>query len=187
MIERVISAPKYLMGDDKKIPLIFLGGPIQGARDWQSEAIKIIASRKDKYVRVANPRRNEKPTGGYADEKFKEQARWERYYLDEAGRNGSVMFWLAREESKSLFQMLQETYGAWKTKKPQRAYAQTSRVEFGKYQQKHLTGKARLVVGIEEQFTGARYIKDLIEDECNGMKIYSTLDDTCNAALNLCK
>ncbi len=38
-------------------PVIFLAGPIQGALDWQAEAIRQLGDR----AHVANPRRREFP------------------------------------------------------------------------------------------------------------------------------
>jgi len=86
-------------------PVIFLAGPIQGAKDWQAEAARRIGDR----AHVANPRRPEFPAGA-----FDEQVRWESRWL---ARATVVLFWLAAEHEHRC----------------DRAYAQTTRFELGEW------------------------------------------------------
>lgn len=48
---RIILVPDYV---DVKGPLIFLGGPIQGAPDWQSRAIEHI-QKSAPDINIASP------------------------------------------------------------------------------------------------------------------------------------
>lgn len=142
MNKKLILPPNYL----KKIdgPLIFLAGPIQGAWDWQEKAINIIQTIAPDIC-IASPRRDTQscPESDFPPEMYNEQVDWETYHLRKAGENGVVLFWLAKEFKHVC----------------QRAYAQTSRFELGEWKVRHERDKARLVVGIEEGFTNAKYIK----------------------------
>ena len=142
-------------------PLIFLAGPIQGARNWQADAIKILEGLVP-FTKIANPRRE------YVDGTFRYEAQvdWETHHLWLAGQNGVILFWLEREE----------------THDPKRAYAQTTRVEFGEWMVKHQKDGARLVVGIDEGFSGAKYFRHRLGNECPKVKICSSLEEACRAA-----
>lgn len=145
-------------------PIIFLAGPIQGAEDWQSRAVEIIHNANPKAV-VASPRRF-----SFAKKfNYDEQVDWETDYLEKAGKNGVILFWLAKEAEVV----------------PGRAYAQTSRWELATWKERHLTQGAKLVVGIEEGFSGARYIRKMLTRECPDIPLLSSLDKTCTAALAL--
>lgn len=166
MIERgtFIQAP-----DRKPIkgPLIFLAGPIQGAKNWQRDAAELIyAVYPD--VSVASPRRDVFTDVGFI---YDEQVEWESYHLTKAGENGAVLFWLAREHEHD----------------PERAYAQTTRFELGEWFDRHKKEGANVVVGIEEGFTGAKYIRKRASDETPGISIFDSLEDTCIAAINAIK
>jgi hypothetical protein len=78
-----------------------------------------------------------------------------------------VLSWLAREQ-ESL---------------PGRAYAQTTRAELFEWKEKHLTRGAKLALGIEEGFTGSRYIRRRFSQECPELTICTSLEDTCRSAL----
>lgn len=126
-------------------PIIFLAGPIQGAPDWQAKAISQLAEDKsDVSFAIASPRRTDVTWKNAYDE----QVEWETRYLKRAARDGVILFWLAKEE----------------TPIPGRSYAQTSRYELGEW----LTafkgcGCRHLVIGIEDGFTGAKYIRKRAE------------------------
>jgi hypothetical protein len=96
--------------DDPPIsgPVIFLAGPIQGAKDWQAEAARLIGER----THVANPRRPVFPEGA-----FDEQVWWESRWL---ARATVILFWLAAEHEHRCDQ----------------AYAQTTRFELGEWMAK---------------------------------------------------
>lgn len=111
---------------------------------------------------IASPRRK-------IDEEFvyEEQVDWETFHLRRAAVNGVIMFWLARELDHH----------------PDRAYAQTSRFELAEWKLRHERDKVELVVGIEEGFSGARYIRRRISQDCPEVSLDMTLEETCQKAL----
>ena len=162
MQKQVIFPPDYI--DVKNKPVVFLAGPIQGAPDWQGQAIAIFHGLAPQLY-IASPRKH------YLDGKFVygEQVDWETHYLNQAAKNGVVLFWLAKEE----------------THFPERAYAQTSRFELGEWKVKHEKYGANLVVGIEAGFTNARYIRHRLGQDCPKIEICDGLEATCRQALGL--
>jgi hypothetical protein len=157
----LISSPNII---NVKGPLIFLAGPIQGAPDWHSMAIKII-QRENPEIHIASPK------GDYSKIKFvyEKQVDWETHYLRRAARNGVIMFWLAREVEHI----------------PDRAYAQTSRFELGEWKVRAEKGEAKLVIGIEKGFSNERYIRRRFLQDMPEMSIYDNLEDTCKRAVEL--
>ena len=147
-------------------PLIFLAGPIQGAKNWQNEAIRII-QKIDHEINIASPRRE------YLDGNFvyDKQVDWETHYLRKAARQGVILFWLAKE-----FQHDQK-----------RAYAQTSRFELAEWKIRHERDGVRLVVGIEDGFSGTKYIKRRFSQDCPNIPILDSLEETCKKAIELLK
>lgn len=145
-------------------PLIFLAGPIQGAPDWQSHAIRRLkAAAPD--VTIASPRREYPP-----DEfDYAAQVNWETHYIRLAAQQGVILFWLAREALVL----------------PDRCYAQTSRFELADWKVRHERDGVRLVVGIEDGFSGERYIRQRFGQDCPQVPIISSLDQACDAAVDL--
>lgn len=162
MTERLHIQPPAIIPVHR--PLIFLAGPIQGAPDWQSEAIRTIHDIDDSVV-VASPRKDYEP-GTFMYDK---QVDWETHYLRLAGRQGVVGFWLAAQT--------QET--------PGRAYAQTTRFELAEWKLRHERDGARLVVGIEEGFGNARYIRRRFKQDCPDVRIVDSLAEMCAGAVDL--
>ena len=164
MSELLIIAPEYISNIEK--PVIFLAGPIQGSIDWQSEAIKIIQA-KSQNVIIASPRR------AVFDKEFNydEQVDWETHFLNEAAKRGVIMFWLAKENEHI----------------PGRNYAQTSRFELGEWKAKHQLRGAELVVGIKPGFSGEKYIRKHLSQDCPEIEIQNSLEATCSKAVDLCK
>src|SRR4029077_2621862 len=120
-------------------PVVFLAGPIQGAASWQDEAINYFKSSESKFI-IANPRRSDE-TWKF---QYNLQVDWETYYLERAGEEGVILFWLSKETVHSC----------------ERAYAQTTRFELAEWLQKFKTGGCKhLVLGIEPGFTGDKYIR----------------------------
>ncbi len=146
-------------------PIIFLAGPIQGARDWQNDAIDFIHFLNPEVV-IASPRRVVFEDG----HDTKVQVKWETAHLRRAGENGAVLFWLAKEEEHI----------------PGRSFARTTRIEFGEWMARHELTGSKLVVGIEDGFDGATYIRERLE-EYPDIPILSTLQDTCITAINVVK
>jgi len=167
----IILPPQYL--EHIESPLIFLAGPIQGAYDWQSKAIDLI-SKKAPDLYIASPRRNLRAKyskGDFTAELYAEQVDWETFHLRKAGENGVVLFWLAKEFEHHC----------------DRAYAQTTRFELAEWKVRHERDKSKLVIGIEEGFTNAKYIRRRFSQDCQDIIIRQTLEDTCNDAINLAK
>ncbi|HKZ49525.1 MAG TPA: nucleoside 2-deoxyribosyltransferase domain-containing protein [Candidatus Nanoarchaeia archaeon] len=146
------------------LPIIFLGGPIQGTRDWQSNAITYIHG-KAKHLNIASPRRLT------FDESvdYDTQVDWELYHLSKAGDKGVVLFWMAKEDFHECT----------------RAFAQTSRWEVSEFKMRHQFKGTKIAVGIEEGFSGGRYMRKRFKQECPDIKIYNTLEDTCDEAIRL--
>ncbi|CAN5379415.1 hypothetical protein BH10PAT3_BH10PAT3_3000 [soil metagenome] len=125
--------------------LIFLAGPIQGAQDWQAQAIDLL----DTNFHVANPRHD------YGDIVFDEahkikQVRWEKHQLVRAAQHGGIIFWFAAQD-----QSLKYEEG--------RAYAQTTRIEFGRaFGWKDFKPSVNISVGIDPHYEGGNdfYIRD---------------------------
>ena len=156
----VVHSPDYA---NFKTPVVFLAGPIQGAPDWQAEAIRLL---KDILagidVSVCSPRR----LGAFPEGAYEQQVDWERFHLNEAAGDGVTMFWLAKEAEHDCA----------------RAYAQTTRFELAEALTKHVMGYGgHIVLGIEDGFTGAKYIRKYIQDNCAGLQIHTTLEATCKA------
>lgn len=147
-------------------PIIFLAGPIQGALDWQSEAISIIHTIEPNIV-VANPRRQ------YLDETFDydAQVEWELCLLHEASGYGCIIFWLANEAVHHC----------------QRPFAKTTRVEFGFFMAKHQILGSNIAVGFDVNFSGKDYFTHLIKKYGHGLSIHHSLERTCRAAIEICR
>lgn len=163
------SPPKEL-NIEAPDPAIFLAGPIQGAPNWQQEAVTMFAAlnyERGGDVHVLNPRRETLE----GDFNYLEQVDWELDGLQKAAKFGSVLFWFAARDLKSKAQK-------------DRCYAQTSRVEFGM-----LTGwldyvpSINVSIGIEPGYIGSeKYFRKRAHDY--RMPVFSSLEDTCRDALN---
>lgn len=159
--KRVLQPPEIV---DAEGDVVFLGGPIQGAPDWQSEAIDIIHS-MDSGLMVASPRK-EYPEGTFVYEK---QVDWETHFLNRAATQGVVMFYLAGQVTET----------------PGRAYGQTSRFELGEWKQKYQNGGVNLVVGIEEGYGNAKYIRRRLNQDCPEVPILDSLQGTCEKTVEI--
>lgn len=92
---------------------------------------------------------------------------WETQYLNRAAKNGVILFYLAKEEKHFC----------------ERAYAQTSRFELGEWKAKHEHTGCNVVVGIEDGFSNARYIRLRLSQDCKNIPICSSLEETCDKAI----
>ena len=142
-------------------PVVFLGGPIQGAPEWQAEAVRLLLP----SVHVANPRLTYKP--GEFD--YAGQVDWESALLRRAAREGVVLFWLAGQVVET----------------PGRSYAQTSRYELAEWVTHAQYRPVKLAVGISPGFGNARYIRRRTAQDLEGLPIFETLEETCAHALSL--
>jgi hypothetical protein len=147
-------------------PVIFLAGPIQSAEDWQRHAVRILNEIAPE-VHVASPRRNINFEGEFSEEMYNEQVDWETFHLRRAGKEGVVLFWLAKEDDHVCH----------------RAYGQTSRFEIGEWKERHCRDGSKLVIGIEPGFTGARYIKRRFSQDCPDIPVCDSLEETCREAV----
>lgn len=169
---KILTAPEYCNYEDfDKESLIFLAGPIQGAPNWQNKAIDYFSKRIDTII--ANPRRAVEREGNFDTKKYNEQVEWEGYHLNAAEKYGVIMFWLAKEEKHDC----------------SRAYAQTTRFELAEHVAYTVAPfrKPKLAIGVEEGFSGAKYIRKRVPEMNNELKIYSTLEETCDETIRLMK
>lgn len=154
-------------------PVIFLAGPIQDAPDWQSIAVEIISG-IDPDILIASPRKNYGP-GEFV---YESQVDWESHYLRRAAAWGAIIFWLANQEK-------QTTEPGQRFPRP---YAQTTRQELGEWRaEKRHSPEINLVVGIDTDFSNARYTRRRLEQDTPDVPILDSLDDTCAAAVELIK
>jgi hypothetical protein len=147
-------------------PLVFLAGPIQGAPNWQAEAIRRLGG-LDPAIHVANPRRDYLP-GEFV---YDQQVDWETHHLRRAGAAGVILFWLADEAAHDCG----------------RAYAQTTRFELAEWKVRHERDGANLVIGLGPRFTGAKYIRRRFAQDCPRVPLCATLDEACRHAAALCR
>jgi len=161
MTERKVFVPPEHVSSEQRV--VFLAGPIQGAPDWQSDAINILNTLKPDIC-IASPRRE-----SFEEVSYDEQVNWETENLRKAGENGVIMFWLAKEN--------EQISG--------RSYAQTSRAELFEWKVRHERDGAKIVIGIEEGFTGYRYIKKRFGQDCPDVPILESLEETCKRALKM--
>lgn len=143
---------------DKKI--VFLAGPIKGAPDWQSQAVKDLA---DLDIYVANPRRE-----NVMNFNLDLQVNWESRFL---GLADVIMFWIPPKVA--------DVAG--------RDYAQTSRFELAEWLAKTNYNQTRkkVVVGIDDAFFGKSYIVKRLEAE--NVRVYDTYAETVNTVHSLLK
>ena len=67
----------------------------------------------------------------------------------------------------------------------ERAHAQTTRFELAEWKERHRTDGARLVVGLEHGFSGARSIRRRFRQDAPGVPLCDSLAETCRAAAGL--
>lgn len=163
-MEKILLPPEYHRVDG---PLIFLAGPIQGAPDWQDRAIGLFAPHRG--LSVASPRRPATTASEFTEADYNAQVDWEHHYLDRAGREGAILFWLAAEAEHDCA----------------RAYAQTTRFELGEAVTLHCLRGVQVVVGIEAGFTNARYLRRTLAKKAPFIPVRDTLEAACAAALDL--
>lgn len=152
----IIIAPDF---QEIRGPLVFLAGPIQGAENWQKIAIELIL-KENPFINIASPR------GDYSKRKFdyNTQIDWETRYLNQAANTGAILFWLAKEKEHIC----------------NRAYAQTTRFELGEWIAKHKFNKnIKLSIGIEPGFSGEKYLRRRIKQDCPEIVIHRTLIKVC--------
>ncbi len=165
--DRLLTSPDHRPALDAAwrggAPLVFLAGPIQGARDWQREAAVYLLD-LDPRILVANPRRSVWET--LAPDAFDVQVDWETRYLRKAS---IVLFWLAEEQEHVCT----------------RAFGQTTRFELAEWKLRHEIDGVKIVVGISDGFSGARYLRRRFAQDCPDVPICASLPETCLEASRL--
>lgn len=147
-------------------PVVFLAGPIQGAPNWQAAAIDHLSEpvhHDSKPLYIANPRRET------IDDEFvyEPQVDWEKLFLIRATVLGCASFWLAKQDLSLPH-------------KKGRAYAQTTRIEFGRVAGwKDYDPDIPISLGIEPGYEGnERYYRHTAAEF--GLTVHDNLDDLCS-------
>ncbi|HXY18297.1 MAG TPA: nucleoside 2-deoxyribosyltransferase domain-containing protein [Candidatus Nitrosopolaris sp.] len=153
-------------------PGIFLAGPIQGAPNWQADAVNHFEDllKNEATVNIFNPRASS------LDHTKEDQILWEKKYLLHARRYGAIMFWFAAQDHSI------------KDYPVGRAYAQTSRIELGRaIGWKDYAYLIRLGIGIDPDYTGGNedYIKSCAKE--HKIPVYDSLARLCTHVVELCQ
>lgn len=163
MARHVITAPADLdLASTLDGPLVYLIGPIQGASNWQADAIEILGDLAPD-LHVASARSSD--FRGGPDKHLV----WEQTFLKRASKYGVILFWCARETRHQC----------------DRSYAAQMRFELGELAVKSSAGLARLVVGIERGFTGGPYLRRRFTLTYQNIPVCKTLRQSCTAAMEL--
>lgn len=160
----MITAPQTDLVSKLDGPLIYLAGPIQGAANWQAEAIATLGE-LDPDIHVASPRAA--TFAGGVDRHLV----WEQLFTERAAQNGVILFWCARETSHRC----------------NRTYAAQMRFDLGEWTVKSSIGLARLVVGIERGFTGGPYLQRRYALNYPHVPVCRVLRQACAAAVELAR
>jgi hypothetical protein len=164
-MRRIVIAPERALLDG---PVVFLAGPTRCP--WHEPAMRLLHA-LDPELHVASPKRPIDTEKDFDDAAYAEQVDWETAFLRRAGDHGVVLFWLAKEVDHRC----------------ERPHAQTTRFELGEWKERCQSRGARLALGIEEGFTGARYIRRRFAQDCPDVRICSSLVDTCTEAVLLAR
>ena len=68
---------------------------------------------------------------------------------------------------------------------PGRCYGQTSRFELAEWKTRHERDGVQLVVGLEQGFSGARYIRHRFAQDCPTVPLVASLEEACRAVVEL--
>ena len=161
MSGKIILPPTFLEDDS---PLIYLAGPIDGAESWHEKAINLIRSNAPE-LNVVSPK--EKADSNTVDV-YSSHLSWDNFHIRKAADNGVIVFWLAKQKDDHIG-----------------PYAQTTRFKLGEFKIRHERDGIKLVVGIEDGFSNAWYIRKRISEECPGIPICSNLEETCLTAIRM--
>lgn len=164
-------------------PVVFSAGPIRNGPIWQNDAMRYAIAREEDIF-FASPLRDGEDGFAKQDleeylapftsgEDFPRQRAWEQYYLNQAGHQGCVFFWLAKPLPRER----------WSD--PYKSYAQITMLELGGWlKAKELQPNTRLVIGAEDGFPELSTVVFEIET-VTGLPVYSTLKETVDAAINM--
>lgn len=147
-MNKIIYAPEPLP-QRKEETYVFLGGPIQGAPDWQNTVPEIQG------VTWINPRRKEKISGGLENEEYSRQVEWETIGLR---ISDYILFWIP-EKIEDI---------------PGRDYAQTTKIELTENLVRR-KGK-NIIIGIAPKIYGRRYLVEKAK-QYGITQIHNSLED----------
>ena len=154
----LILPPQYLTVEG---PLVFLAGPIQALPDWQEQAIRILREASAE-LHLASPAGN-----------------------TSLASSTLTLRWTGNRTISDSPPVKGRSSSGWReaTHHCDRAYGQTSRFELAEWKVRHERDGARLVVGIEDGFSGARYIRRRFQQDCPGVPVVSSLQAACQLAV----
>lgn len=162
----VLHLPPKAVAIEAGQPSVFLAGPIQGAPDWQSESVETFEKiwNGDQVLNIFSPRRATLKS----DFDYQAQTDWEKAGLRQASKNGVIVFWFAARDFALPYE-------------EGRAYAQTSRVEFGRvFGWKDYKPGINVAIGIEPGYSGSEKYFKTCAAEFN-IKIHDNLESLCKA------
>lgn len=169
----ILTPPDKFYTDESK--LLFLAGPIKSSDDWQNKAIEIIHATNPE-ITIANPRREKMDE--LSREQWVMQVEWETAHLRLASVKGAIMFWLGPETEHHC----------------DNPFAKTTRFEFAewfthyKYRKIHRPEeKLKIILGVDDNFPGRDYIIYRVFDDCPEFVVATTLEETCQLALDALK
>lgn len=158
-------------------PVFFLAGPIRGGGDWQRQACHLLLV-SNSVCTVVIPCQYERDDPLYKSQSygiasnFPRQTRWERHYLELAGRLGCIIFWLPAPQPDFVPQ-------------PGHSYARDTRGELGEWRtQLYYQPRLRVVFGAEADFPGLSVFEANLHDQLGSdFPIHTTLPETVAAAV----
>lgn len=133
---KVLNSPEQYQGKKNENVFLFLGGPIQGAENWQNKVCDDLSDINN--LVITNPRRE-----NYDGFNLDEQINWETEYLN---KSDILMFWIPKE--KEVIEG--------------RVYGQTTRFEIGEWVAKC---HKKIIIGIDDSFPMKKYIKKRLEKD----------------------
>lgn len=168
----IISPPNTSAAENDTV--VFLAGPIQGARDWQTELAKELLSSNPNLI-VATPRAQSIKTKSFS---YNAQVSWEQRHLKMAAFNkGVVVFWFEAQDHSLPYEK-------------GRSYAQTTRFELGEViGWKFLQPDIQLVIGVDPLYAkngggSEKYIRWLADEF--GVQVQESLKDVVQVISRLC-
>lgn len=133
---KVLKSPEQYKGKKSDNVFLFLGGPIQGAENWQNKVCDDLSDINN--LVITTPRRD-----NYDKFNLDEQISWETQYLNQSD---ILLFWIPKEH-----EIIEG-----------RVYGQTTRFEVGEWVAKC---HKKLVIGIDNEFPMKKYIKKRLEQD----------------------
>lgn len=164
VIEHKPPAPATLGAHEKAV---FLAGPIQGAPDWQHQAVEGFTELRSRVgeLHAFNPRRE----GEFDPRDYQQQVNWELDHIALAAKQGVLLYWLAAQDHSIDY--------------PEgREYAKTTKKELGiAIGQLILGNKLRVSFGIDPNYEDEeRYFRTVFDRL--GLPVHTSLGTTVEDA-----